>query len=338
MNGEETDPRSETRRPSPSISLVICTYNRAATLADALESLLEQTADESVFEIIVVDNNSTDETRAVTLSFAERRRGVRYILEKSQGLCFARNAGFRAATSEWVMYLDDDIHAHRNLVERALHVIERYGFDCFGGLCLPWYKSGRPRWLHDRYVINSVDPNIETGILREGYAMGALVVFRKSILEELGGFAIEHSRFVGMSKDRLGYGDETVVQVRMRERGHTIGFDPELRVDHLVQESRMHPMWFLRMRFAKGRDSWDSFGIEPTVMRLLKRVPFIFLRPLMVLPGNLWRVFTVEDYYAANLFIDTLNPVARLLGEIHGGLAIMRERRKGKDTAGTAGS
>lgn len=311
----------------PRISIVICTYNREDSLAETLESLRSQTVPSRDFEILVVDNNSPDGTRSVVERFAASGLPVEHRLEPSQGLNFARNAGLRAAAADWVMYLDDDVRAHPDLVERAFETIDTQDFDCFGGFCLPWFKFGRPRWLHERYVINQIDPDIGTGILCDGFAMGALVCFRKAVLEELGGFAVEHARFVGMNKDKIAYGDETMLQVRMRERGFLVGFEPRMKVDHLVQRNRLAATWFLKVRFAKGRDSWDTFGVEPTPIRLLKRAVSVVAAPLASLPGNLRRFVTEREYRPTNLLLDTLLPVARYLGEIHGGLVILRSRR-----------
>lgn len=299
-------------------------------LAEVLDSLSKQTAGGDLFEIIVVDNNSPDETRTLVDSYADREPIVRYVLEENQGLNYARNAGYESAQSDWVMYLDDDIRAHEDLVERALFVIDQFSFDCFGGFCLPWFKDGRPRWLHDRYVINDVKPPGTTGILHEGYAMGALIVFKKSVLESLGGFAVEHERFVGMKKDKIAYGDETMLQVKMRKGGYTVGFDPELRVDHLVQKSRLHWTWFLKVRFAKGRDAWDTFELSPTIWLLLMRLVFLVVKPLLTIPNNLRQLFTRRDYYFTNFVLDTLYPAALLLGEIYGGLSILGARCKNK--------
>ena len=308
------------------VSLIICTYNRAGILEYALESLTRQTADTSLFEIIVVDNNSPDNTRDLTDRYASRLPNIRYVPEMSPGLNFARDTGFNSARSDWVVYLDDDIRAYPDLVERLIHVIDNYEFDCFGGWCLPWYKYGRPRWLHDRYVINEIDPDTRAGVLKEGFAMGALIAFRRSVLEELGGFAAPHGRSLGMKKDKIAYGEETLVQVRMKQIGYTVGFDPLLKVDHLVHKDRLRARWFLKMRLAKGRDYWDTFGIRPTWLEIMKRVPLVGIKPLLRLPGSMKQLAAQRDYYLTNVMLDTLYPAATLLGQIYGGMAILLTR------------
>ena len=310
-----------------SASIIICTYNRHELLAEALASLAVQTASDDSFEIIVVDNNSTDRTRAVVEDAAAGQSNVRYIMEPEPGLSAARDAGYMSARSDWVVYLDDDIKAAPNLVERFQEVIEAHAFDCVGGLCLPWYRYGRPRWLHDRYVINEVDPGIGTGELKSEYAKGAMIAFRKSILEELGGFREPHGRSLGMHQRTLAYGEETRIQVEMRKRGYVIGFDRELQVEHLVHKDRLHAGFFIRMRFAKGRDYWDTFGLTPTWPLILRRAPFVFMKPLARLPRALARLVTQREYRPTNLWLDVMYPAATLVGQMHGGVRIRMSRK-----------
>lgn len=308
-------------------SLIICTYDRADLLEIALDSLTAQTADPTSFEIIVVDNNSNDRTETVVNTARERLPNLRYLFEATPGLISARDAGFRNSRAEWVVYLDDDIKADPNLVDRFLEVIDEHPFDCVGGLCLPWFEHDRPKWLHDRYVINEVDLAVGTGVLEKDFAKGALIAFRRAILEELGGFKEPNGRSLGMREGTIAYGEETRVQVEMRKRGYVIGFDHLLRVDHLVHEDRLHPNFFIRMRFAKGRDYWDTFGIEPTLMQIMKRFPFVILKPIARVPGVAWQWLTRRDYHTTNAYLDIFYPAATMIGQIHGGLSIRLGRR-----------
>src|SRR5690349_5231481 len=92
------------------VSVCICTYNRCQTLRSALESVLGQEADGVRFEVIVVDNNSTDDTKQVVESFVRRgHSNLRYSFEGRQGLSHARNAGIAVARSPLVAFTDDDI-------------------------------------------------------------------------------------------------------------------------------------------------------------------------------------------------------------------------------------
>ncbi|HSN59661.1 MAG TPA: glycosyltransferase, partial [Ferruginibacter sp.] len=92
------------------ISLVICTYNRCRYLPEAFESINRQTLSPEKFELIVIDNNSTDETALITHQFiaSNPQLNVRYCFEENKGLSFARNRGVKEANSAIVNYVDDD--------------------------------------------------------------------------------------------------------------------------------------------------------------------------------------------------------------------------------------
>ena len=93
---------------SPLISVVVCTFNRADLLETSLEALDEQILESSEYEVIVVDNNSTDNTLNVVEELCNRLTSLRYCFEPNQGLSHARNRGWREAMGEYVAYIDDD--------------------------------------------------------------------------------------------------------------------------------------------------------------------------------------------------------------------------------------
>src|SRR5438105_3335543 len=102
---------------SPDISVVISTYNRCGWLSGALESVLAQETGGARYEVIVVDNNSTDQTREVVEAFMARgQANLRYVFEGQQGLSYARNAGIAAARAPLIAFTDDDVRAARDWV------------------------------------------------------------------------------------------------------------------------------------------------------------------------------------------------------------------------------
>src|SRR5262245_2851507 len=108
----------------PLASVVIVTHNRRPYLVKALAGLAEQTLPQSSFEVIVVDNASTDDTRAFVESAATPSTNIRYILEPTLGANIARNTGWHAARSQYVAYLDDDAIPCAEWVERIVRVFE----------------------------------------------------------------------------------------------------------------------------------------------------------------------------------------------------------------------
>ena len=109
----------------PLISVVICTYNRAAIFKNALQSVCAQTIDPSSYEVIVVDNNSTDQTAEIAQSFCQQFPHVHYIKEKQQGLSYARNTGWQKAKGAYIAYIDDDCEVPETWLAVALNVIEQ---------------------------------------------------------------------------------------------------------------------------------------------------------------------------------------------------------------------
>lgn len=90
------------------LSIIVCTCNRAAFLQRCLDALIAQSVPETAYEVLVVDNNSTDETASVVARMLPRHPHLRYVREEHQGLSYARNRGMRETASPWVAYVDDD--------------------------------------------------------------------------------------------------------------------------------------------------------------------------------------------------------------------------------------
>lgn len=129
---------------------MICTYNRCHDLPSALDSVLAQ-RDAPPYEVIVVDNNSTDATAAVVHARRAADPRVRYVFEPGQGLPRARNAGILSATAPIIAFTDDDIVVADNWVRSVYQAFQQYpGADCVGGPVLPrWPPSGRPVWFSE---------------------------------------------------------------------------------------------------------------------------------------------------------------------------------------------
>lgn len=294
------------------VSIVVCTYNRAEILQEALQSLTNQTTNTKKFEIIIINNNSTDHTQKIAEQFAAENHNFRVIVENKQGLSHARNRGFLEAASTWVAYLDDDAKVNNKYIERMLFVISNYNFDCFGGVYLPWYKFGKPKWFKDSYGSNGFKLK-KTGILENDYASGGVIVFKKDVLEHFDGFDYK----IGMTGEKIAYGEETLLQVKMRKEGFVIGFDPELRIEHIVSQAKLSPLWFIKSAYAVGRDYWISFDIRKTKIILVK----IILGVLYHFFINSFRYsyrLSKKNYYIQNWFIDIFKPVALGLGQILG--------------------
>src|SRR5262245_35900641 len=110
----------------PDISVVVCTYNRAALLREALRSLFAQKLEDLSYEIIVVDNNSSDDTPARVESLkSESPVPLHYFRESRQGNAYARNAGVEQAAASIIAFLDDDCTADENWIAMIKSAFDR---------------------------------------------------------------------------------------------------------------------------------------------------------------------------------------------------------------------
>ena len=131
------------------ISVVISTYNRADLLPQALESVLRQEADEVAYEVIVVDNNSSDRTPQVVESFIARgHTHLRYVFEGRQGIPYGRNAGIANARAPIIAFADDDVRVAPDWVASIKRALDEHPeVDYVGGKVLPQWRREPPSWL-----------------------------------------------------------------------------------------------------------------------------------------------------------------------------------------------
>jgi glycosyltransferase involved in cell wall biosynthesis len=135
--------------PCCDLSIILCTYNREEVLGRALDALLKQTLDPQRFEIVVVDNNSSDRTREVVQARASRHPHIRYLFEPRQGLPIARNSGVLAARASLVAFTDDDVEVQVDWAVALLAAFRAYpDVGYIGGKVIPaWDQVACPAWL-----------------------------------------------------------------------------------------------------------------------------------------------------------------------------------------------
>jgi glycosyltransferase involved in cell wall biosynthesis len=261
---------------APIFSVCFYTHNRSRLLAQALESVCAQTLQPDQFEVIVVDNRSTDDTRPLVEDFAGRFPNLRYCYEERLGISSARNRGWREAAAGVVAFMDDDGQAPPEWLSVAARVLQDHAPDLFGGPIYPRYDAPKPAWFRDDY--GTLSPGGQGRFLDSPseYLFGSNLFARRNLLQALGGFA----EGLGMKGERIGYGEETALirEARRRFPAVRIYYEPELRNYHLVRPEKMRFGWQLRHRFAQGRDGYHTF--QDGAHRLGKR----HLAGLLALP------------------------------------------------------
>lgn len=178
------------------LSVVIPTYNRAGALPRALECLVCQDLDPERYEIVVVDNNSTDHTREIVEAFAEKAPPmVRYVFEPRQGIAYARNTGILTALAPIIAFTDDDVRVARDWAPTILAVLATHPeAACVGGKVLPNRQVAWPTWLTREHwaplaLLDYGEAPLQITADRRLCLITANVAYRREVLDRLGMFA-----------------------------------------------------------------------------------------------------------------------------------------------------
>ena len=302
------------------ISIVICTQNRADLLADLLQTLYEQDLSKASYEIVVVDNDSKDQTRLVTEDYCHHYDNVRYCLELQHGLSYARNRGWLEAQGEYVGYVDDDCKVPTQWLSMAKEIIDQIAPAIFGGPSYPFYNSPKPCWWKDNY--GTLEQSEEARSLHQSeFLIGCNIFVRRSVLKDMCGF----DNTLGMYDQNLGYGEESELQTRMRSTmtDEIIYYDPRLFVYHLVRPEQMTFRWILNSHFVGGRYFYyvinddNPKAARPSKLKLLVQAILILLRLSMdIIVGVLRRDRQRYPYLQNYLYENTFKYV-RDLGVIY---------------------
>ena len=235
------------------ISAIVCTFNRARFLDQAVESLADQSLDRRDYEILVVDNGSKDETRRLVEEKIAAIPNLRYLHEPRMGLSIARNLGVANATGDLIAFLDDDAIACPDWLNTILECFSVLhpspGLVC--GPVAPIWSAPRPSWLKDEFLGNwsVLDWSPTRRQLKEDeWVAGANFALPKDVLLSCGGF----DESLGRRGRTLLSGEDTKLTEQIRSAGHQILFDPAMAVEHHIHANRLSKSWLYRRAFWGG--------------------------------------------------------------------------------------
>lgn len=276
----------------PLLSVIVCTYNRASLLDYCLKSLQQQTLEPAHYEVLVVDNNSTDSTQLVVAQYP----AVRYVREAAQGLSHARNRGCREAQGTYLLYLDDDAQAPPQYLARVSQNIRQHQPDLMGGPIYPYYLEVKPRWFRDKYEIREYAPS--AGFSTTCNVSGSNFIIRKDLLEALGLFDVR----LGMIGDQLGLGEERKVLEDYRAtrpvEQQKVYYDPACHILHYVPPYKMSLCYHLKRSY-RGGQSVVSLQHKT---RNVKTILVTLLAPCYHLPRLLLQEWRQESLLHADYF------------------------------------
>jgi glycosyltransferase involved in cell wall biosynthesis len=238
--------------------VIIPTHNRAPRLRQTLDALIAQkTPADLTWEILVVDNRSTDGTRALVWAMTVRAPDrIRYVFEPRLGKSWALNTGITAARGTVIALTDDDVSPAPDWVATAVEVLDRRDVDGAGGRILPWWEAPPPDWLlenrrlRDYLALMEHDAPAMLAVSGGRYPQiwGANMVFRRAALQALGGF----DTMLGPVGQRRYVEEDCDLVRRMLQSGRRIAYDPALTVFHRIPQARMRRAYFLRAVWDMG--------------------------------------------------------------------------------------
>jgi glycosyltransferase involved in cell wall biosynthesis len=255
------------------LDVIVPTYNRAALLARSLESLLAADRPDGLeVSVTVVDNRSTDDTRAVVESFLSRFGGrLTYLYESKPGRSHALNTGISAACGDLVGMIDDDEEVDRRWLLTIAAAFKDPSTDFIGGPYVPRWGGQPPAWLGTGYraAIGWVDSGPTTqqyGPGFEGMLMGGNAIIRRSVLERVGPYSAD----LGRSSDgRLLSCEDHDMFNRLLTLGAKGFYRPDLVILHYVPPERLTKRYFRRWSF------WHGVSLGVLDKRQPEAVPYL---------------------------------------------------------------
>jgi len=226
---------------NPKVSFIICTYNREKYIYRSLESIALQQADKNDFELVAVNNNSTDSTDSLCKKIAENYPELHYtyVIETEQGLSAARNRGMKEAKGAIFVFIDDDAFANKDF---AQNIISFYNSNsnvmATGGKTIPQFEEEKPIWMSHFLLplVAAVDMGENPKPFpRKSFPIGANMAFRRKIMEEVGYFDVN----LGRKGKNLQGGEEKDLFNRLRAKGLQPWYLPATIVHHIIPANRM---------------------------------------------------------------------------------------------------
>jgi len=260
------------------ITVILCTYNRCESLMTALDSVaVSQLPPSTSWDVLVVDNNSSDRTREVAEGFSRRYPGrFRYLFEPRQGKSYALNAGIREANGDVLAFMDDDVTVEPSWLRQLTAKLETDRYAGAGGRVIPLWSVDLPKWLPpDGDILAPLvafNRGEQAGALNES-PFGTNMAFRRAMFERYGNFRTD----LGPRPESEIRNEDTEFGRRILNAGEQLYYEPAAVVYHPVTPERLTKTYFLQWWFDKGRadvlesPEHDRYVIAGIPLYLIKR-------------------------------------------------------------------
>lgn len=238
------------------ISVIVCTYNREKYIYNVLKSLADNTLPPNQYEIVLVDNNCSDNTRNECDRFVRDfpKVAFRYIVETNQGLSYARNRGIKESSGDVLVYVDDDALVNNAYLQTYSEFFEQHpDIDAAGGPIIPQYETEEPAWM------SPIIKSLLTGYKYHGdqpkefpkndYPGGGNAAYRASVFEKVGLFNVE----LGRKGDSLVGAEEKDIFDKMITQGMRFYYLPNAILYHIIPEKKLSKDYFDRLSYSIGK-------------------------------------------------------------------------------------
>jgi glycosyltransferase involved in cell wall biosynthesis len=265
------------------VSVVISTYNRCGRLGGALQALLSQKPPRMNYEIVVVDNNSTDHTRLLVEDLSTQNpEKLRYIFEPQQGVSYGRNAGIANAKASIIAFTDDDVRVGRDWIYQIKNGFDANpDIDFLGGKVIPWWPVEPPSWLTKANwsplaILDYGDSPFYVDSEKQLCLLSANFAFQRRAFEKVGLFKTDFQRV----KDGIGSLEDHEILLRLWRVGSRGLYLPELVVTAEIEPERMEKKYHRKWHASHGRfyAALHSEEVEQSKLGKLFGVPAHFYR------------------------------------------------------------
>ena len=265
------------------VSVIVCCYNSSSRLSETLNHLINQKVNGIGFEIIIVDNASTDNTFEFAKGFLEKAPSIDYgiVKEPESGLSYARKKGYAVAKYEYLLFCDDDNWLDENYIQLAYQTMSQHPqIGILGGFASAVFESEEPSWFKqfelDFAVGDQSTSPLSLSQLPEVYGAGFII--RKTYLDKL--YA---SGFKSILSDRKGNelvsGGDTELCYLAKYFGYEVWYNRELRLKHFMAKGRLNWSYLKRLYVGKGKTlvytrAYQRMELSAEVPNQKLRLPF----------------------------------------------------------------
>jgi len=281
------------------VSVILSTYNRAASLGVTLDTFSRLTVPANLrWELLVVDNNSTDSTREVIHRFAEASNlPARYVFEKRQGRSAAMNTGIGESKGEIIAFTDDDVLLHPDWLWQLKMVFEQFDCAAVAGRVVPLWNQPKPEWLEmeGQQAIVNFEPGDE--FKEVPFPLGANSAFRRDVFHRHGLFRLDLG--VSGSKHTITC-EDTEFGMRLAKAGEKVIYCPTAIIYHPVDSKRATKEYFLSWHYYDGVSLTRTAGLPGFGVRYLG-VPRWLYRECLQNFGKWMLTFKANDRFQRKL-------------------------------------